>query len=427
MIPTDASVAFYLAPILLVPFVFATVRLLVQRSEMTRKIAGYREQNLRYEKVVQDRNVTVETDQAKSKQEMNRISSQLVQLKDFARKLGASADEHEIFAIIHDHAVAILDVERSAFLEMSQDGSGDTLVIGVPPRGWTVAEMTSAIKKRPHPFETVIRERRIYVRIRPRDGGAYTPLASQDTLEAAYIQPIIHGDQFFGMLILSEPKRADVRQASAIFSILGDLGGIALENAAFVRRIREQAVRDGLTGLYNHRYFQDYLTRALVEAPIVTLLLADIDHFKKFNDTHGHQTGDAVLRKVAEVAAQVVQEHAGKIPDMALLARYGGEEFVVVLPGLSEPEGAALAELLRARVESTPLEYENQVHRITLSIGVAAGARGDDKSALIKRSDEALYESKQEGRNRVTISSRDAASCDGAMRMSRPAALVLSA
>ncbi len=156
------------------------------------------------------------------------------------------------------------------------------------------------------------------------------------------------------------------------------------------------AVRDALTGLYNRGYFDDRLKQELAyafrhESPL-SLVLLDLDHFKRVNDEYGHKSGDAVLVAVARVVERAVRSE-----DVA--ARYGGEEIVVLARGTSSGGGLALAERLRRHIESLPIRTNDRILRVTASLGVATFVRpgmGD----LVAAADEALYVAKSSGRNR---------------------------
>jgi diguanylate cyclase len=164
---------------------------------------------------------------------------------------------------------------------------------------------------------------------------------------------------------------------------------------------QREAQTDGLTGIANRKRFEQELARAVEAAradnETLSLLLADIDHFKRFNDTHGHQVGDQVLRLVAQVFTKSV-----KGQDLA--ARYGGEEFAVLLPRTSLEGASKLAEQIRQMVAGNRIRLRSSGHylgNITLSIGCAEHHRSEPIGELVRRADDALYQAKREGRNRV--------------------------
>jgi diguanylate cyclase (GGDEF)-like protein len=170
------------------------------------------------------------------------------------------------------------------------------------------------------------------------------------------------------------------------------------------KRIYEMSVRDGLTGLYNRRYFDDRLTSEFAysvrhRSPLC-VLLCDIDHFKQINDRHGHATGDLVLRRVAgELQASVRTED--------LVARFGGEEFIVLARGIDLEGGRAFGERIRGVIQRAVLMAESTRIPVTLSIGVShtQTVPKDTSSAelLIEAADVALYAAKRGGRNRVEL------------------------
>jgi len=164
-------------------------------------------------------------------------------------------------------------------------------------------------------------------------------------------------------------------------------------------QLRREATRDHLTGLANRKLLDVALREAVASAgdgPL-TLLMIDIDHFKSFNDTHGHQLGDQVLKLVARSLTECVEAK-----DTA--ARFGGEEFVVVLPATPLAAGLAVAENIRSTVAGRKLSNRRTgavLGQVTLSVGGAQLRPGEDGAALIHRADEALYMAKRQGRNQV--------------------------
>jgi diguanylate cyclase (GGDEF)-like protein/PAS domain S-box-containing protein len=164
-------------------------------------------------------------------------------------------------------------------------------------------------------------------------------------------------------------------------------------------RLREQAIRDPLTNLFNRRYLEESLARELIHAErhgqTVGLVMGDLDHFKAVNDTHGHQAGDKVLRVFADLLRKY--SRGSDIP-----CRYGGEEFLLLLPGINGDKALERAELLRAWIAATPIEFDGKTLHISASFGVAVfpeHARDADK--LITAVDKAMYRAKAAGRNCV--------------------------
>lgn len=165
-------------------------------------------------------------------------------------------------------------------------------------------------------------------------------------------------------------------------------------------QLRQEALRDALTGLFNRRYLDETLEREIRQAQRhqqpVGMVVLDIDHFKQVNDTYGHDGGDAVLRALA----QLLQIH---IRSGDVVCRFGGEEFVIVLPGATLEDTRRRAEALLQHIRQMPLEHRNQsLGTITASAGVAAfPAHGKSGTALFRAADRALYCAKMGGRNRV--------------------------
>ena len=194
-----------------------------------------------------------------------------------------------------------------------------------------------------------------------------------------------------------EQERRILQQMGQISDYSAELEVQKQELEAANARLVGLATTDGLTGLRNHRFFQDFLRKKIEQCqgaglPISVVLL-DVDRFKGYNDDFGHQAGDAVLRGVAGVLE-------GSVRDRDLAARYGGEEFVLVLPGLGAEGAARVAERAREALEATPFEWR----AVTASFGVATlGADLVDAEAMIRAADGAMYRSKEGGRNRVTL------------------------
>jgi len=171
-----------------------------------------------------------------------------------------------------------------------------------------------------------------------------------------------------------------------------------LENV-YHEELYRLATTDGLTMIHNKRFFLEHIERELSRAKRynrhLSLILMDLDFFKKINDTYGHLAGDYVLKKIAELALQHVRKED-------ILARYGGEEFALLLPETDRWQALSIAEKIRALIEKQYIQYDKQHINITLSLGVAmAGPKTNNANQLIKEADAYLYHAKNTGRNRV--------------------------
>jgi diguanylate cyclase (GGDEF)-like protein len=173
------------------------------------------------------------------------------------------------------------------------------------------------------------------------------------------------------------------------------------------RILKDLACRDGLTRLYNHRYFQDVINNEIFRAQrngeVFSLLFMDLDHFKHYNDTHGHLEGDRLLRKIGEILLKAVRR-------TDIVARYGGEEFVVMLPATPKKNAAVMGEKLRRYIETYPFPgRESQpLKKVTISVGIATFPEdGAQRPELVERADGAMYRAKKLGRNAVWTAKTD--------------------
>ncbi len=205
----------------------------------------------------------------------------------------------------------------------------------------------------------------------------------------------INGDTPFWLL--TSANVIDYNYDIAIYSSFQDI--TSRKNRE--NMLKNQAIRDPLTSLFNRRYFEDEVNRRIAQAQTThaqySVLMIDADHFKRVNDTYGHKTGDKVLIELSSTAERSLRQDD-------IVARYGGEEFVVFLPELSAEEAKVVADRLRETI-SKIVVYSDQGEQVTftVSIGISSSAISDNIDMLIKTSDEALYRAKENGRNRCEI------------------------
>jgi two-component system, cell cycle response regulator len=235
---------------------------------------------------------------------------------------------------------------------------------------------------------------------RERDVPVFShPMRIKD-YESLLVLPLIVKDEVTGTFTVAATRAgAFPSDRREMLGVIANQVAISMQGARMYEALEEQATTDGLTGLVNHRTFQERFTTMLGRAErhelAVSLLLTDIDHFKKINDSYGHPTGDEVLRRVAAI----LKASARKID---IVARYGGEEFALVLEGTDRTGAVQLAERIRQEVEQQSFPSAKGAFKATLSIGVAGypyDAR--DKPDIIARADQALYSAKHAGRNRT--------------------------
>jgi diguanylate cyclase (GGDEF)-like protein/PAS domain S-box-containing protein len=239
----------------------------------------------------------------------------------------------------------------------------------------------------------------------PRKGTVRCRHAHDDT--ESYVCMPIHGQgQVLGLfhiaIDVSPRTRHPAQDAEQRLRAMTDRVGPALANLKLRDSLREMALRDGLTGLYNRRYLEDVFSRELHRAERsgkpVSVVMIDIDHFKRFNDQHGHDAGDFVLSAVARAISNNIRPS-----DIA--CRYGGEELAVVLPETTLECARDRAEHMRRAIRETNLTHAGQtLPAPTASFGVAVyPANGTKPADLLKAADQALYRAKQAGRDRVCV------------------------
>ncbi len=284
---------------------------------------------------------------------------------------------HRVFSVrVRPNAKPMLDVKKLGGMEFKDNSGLVSMVVKNKhylPAGGELRDITASI---------------------------YTKDIKMVGAESLLILPLLSADEAIGTFMLAshEPGRfgKDVRE---MLRIIINQVAVSMQNAMMYRKMETMATTDGLTGLTNHRTFQDrfadLLERSKRHGHEAAILLCDVDHFKKVNDTYGHPVGDEVLRRVARVLMDAVRK-------IDITARYGGEEFVVVLEATNMEGAIQLAERIRNDVGSLLLDSDKGAFNVTMSIGVAISpADGKDRAQLIEHADHALYHAKESGRNRV--------------------------
>jgi diguanylate cyclase (GGDEF)-like protein len=322
--------------------------------------------------------------------------------QDLSNRLAAQKDAGAVSRLLllsaqqiasPDTAVVVLTDEASSrYTVRAAEGWAQDFVgreVALDERTWTAWVVRS--KEEPH-LDGRFAEQKERMPILVLDEAASAP-------EALLAIPLRERSRNVGALVLTGREEAFGAVTREVLQVVTNQAAAVLGTLRVLERHRHDAVRDGLTGLFNRRALQELLERTIARQQRLGggfgLVLLDIDHFKQLNDTHGHPAGDQALRQVAEV----LKRHC-RAGDEA--ARYGGEEFAVVLESGDPATALKTAERLRLELQRSALRLSGGSIRLTASFGVAVWPTdGEPTEALLAAADRALYAAKQAGRNRV--------------------------
>ena len=248
-------------------------------------------------------------------------------------------------------------------------------------------------------LDMVVKNREpVYISDVRHDRSPLMPFKTQNT-GSVFVLPLVYERDVLGMVVLMFEKTNTLgTHEIELLEVLGNQAATSIANAKLYEEIERLAVTDGLTGLFNHRHFQETLAQEFNRlerfSEPISLLIIDIDHFKKINDTYGHPVGDAVLKKVSGIIRKTIR-------NIDIPARYGGEEFAVILLGTDTNGALKMAERLRKSIADAKFSSEQNAFNVTVSIGISTHAREmRKKEDLVEQADKALYHAKRTGRNR---------------------------
>jgi len=372
---------------------------IIMRLTLGPEIAKLKERTEELTRRTEEQNVSSQRLQAENKN----LSSFLVMLPDVARRLNSHLDKRNIAPLLASVLQHIF--EPAQILVFFTNREEKTLYLaykkGVPDRvplgmrvaptegmiGWVLMHQVTMDREDFHNQSGV------------RRGGS-VDIALDPSMSIELITPMTYENECLGVICVGGISRRPSDHKRMI-KMVADLGSLAVFNHTLYTSFQSMANSDQLTKLSTKRYLLLRLGEEINKAEQGNLPLSvfifDIDHFKKYNDTHGHLAGDEVLRIVGQLIRQEVREG-----DTA--ARYGGEEFVVILPNTTKENGLVMAEKLRQVIASHPFPNATTqpLGKVTISGGVATlGHDGRTTNELLGAADQALYLSKERGRNRV--------------------------
>lgn len=319
---------------------------------------------------------------------------QLEQLYDISRDISSSLDRGRITRELIIRAIELVDA-RKGFLLMLNEGADALESVGAygfegegAPASWPVTA----------PW--------LHRALREAEPTMLTADELPPELDATYglTVPVAYQERVFGVLVVFDKESRNAIEPFEEDDVpllvnLASQAATSIENA----RLYELATVDGLTKLFIRRHFEQRLTEELRRAgryeTKVSIMLMDIDFFKRFNDSYGHSTGDEVLKLVARTIRASVRE------DLDVPARFGGEEMLVLMPETDVHGAWSMAERVREAIEAVELPGPNgEILHVTVSVGVATWpVHAPDEDSLLEAADKALYRSKQAGRNRTTV------------------------
>jgi diguanylate cyclase (GGDEF)-like protein len=227
----------------------------------------------------------------------------------------------------------------------------------------------------------------------------------EEELKSVISVPLKIKNKIIGVINADDKREGDFFSIDDLnlLSIFANQAAIAIQNAQLHQEVKQQAITDGLTGLFNFRYIKGRLKEEVKRAQRfkhdLALIMADIDDFKKFNDTYGHPEGNKVLKNLANILRSNIRE-------VDIVARYGGEEFIIILPEANREEAKKIAERIRSKVEKCNFaDGKNHLERkITISLGITSCFQENiTPQGLVQKVDQALYKAKRKGRNRVEV------------------------
>jgi two-component system cell cycle response regulator len=320
-------------------------------------------------------------------------------LSEIGRVARGLVEFDQSFAAVMSLVGRVVDFAVGGMAFVEEEDLDVVLMVRRPATPAVVEEVKARL------LDAVVREHggatpaRVQARLLTPAGGPSG--VEEKTLDGFAAIPVTNNDRLAGLLAVGGRRVA--RMTADTETFLGQVANqayIVVENSRLFARVRNLSIRDSLTDLYNHRHVMELVsvefTRVGRYQESFSLLMIDVDDFKKVNDEYGHPAGDAVLKELARIIKETVR-------GVDVVGRYGGEEFVAVLPHTLHDEAVETAERIRSRIHAHVFPAGDREVHVTVSVGVASypSANVDSPSTLIREADKALYSAKEAGRDRV--------------------------
>jgi diguanylate cyclase (GGDEF)-like protein len=315
-------------------------------------------------------------------------AAELEQLVVFGQALGRSLDLGAIRDVVLQHLATLTGTTEAQVVIHRDDGQWQMFVDFAQRDGREVPEALQALAE--------------------REAATFSRASGGQPVEAAGVLwwPMAAGGDLIGFLGVPEAHGRKLGPRDRVQATAATLLAISLRTARLFGQVKESSLKDGLTGCFNRTHGLEVidieLRRARRSRQPLSLIMFDIDRFKTLNDQYGHLCGDRVLATVGQTMRDLLRSSD-------LKCRYGGEEFLILLPETPVEGARRVADTLRRELSDRPVFWQNEPLTITASFGVAAASTGEtDVSAFISRADAALYQAKDQGRNRVCLSAQAA-------------------
>lgn len=391
---------------------------------------------------IKDRYHMVTTSQEQVQKQVSKLndkvniqSQSLIHLYNISRELGSSLDLKSAMTGILSGVAKLVDATSVEMLLLEKGFEVLRVADSIGHEGDAQKLNQVQIKRGEGMIGTAAEQMKLLSKADIKKDFSMGNLSQHPLLPSEIVAPLVLGDELIGVINVSNVNKQCGQEEVRLLHVVSSLAAMAMKNAKLFTKIKELAEVDGLTKMFNNRFFKEYMDEEIIRSQQYgdqfSLLLSDIDHFKGFNDTFGHQVGDLVLAETAAVFKNCCRQ------DIDIAARYGGEEFCLVLPKMGVEEARIAAEHVRQSVadqlfELTPeLAESDKVQQaiknppgpapdgkpilqmgpnglpllhVTVSIGVATyPLHATNRDFMVKKSDEALYVAKESGRNQVQI------------------------